>query len=209
MNVANPEYINLEQYNQEDYTVGAAMWQQILWYLLGSPLVQSYWLPWSGIKVAVLRWFGATIGSQVRIKPGVRVKFPWRLQVGDHVWIGENAWLDNLALITIEDHVCISQSVYLCTGNHDWSSPQFNLRVAPIVIQHSAWIAAQAVVGPGVTIGKGTVLSLGSVACRSLPPMGIWAGNPAQSIKPRDIHDTREPNSTQAISRPKEVLMAS
>jgi putative colanic acid biosynthesis acetyltransferase WcaF len=199
--------VNLEQYNQADYTAGAAMWQQVLWYFLGSPLVQSYWLPWSGFKVAILRWFGATIGTQVRIKPGVRIKFPWRLKVGDHVWIGENAWFDNLALITIDDHVCISQSVYLCTGNHDWSSPQFDLRVAPIVIQHSAWVAAQAVVGPGVTIGKGAVLSLGGVASRSLPPMTICAGNPAQPIKPRDIHPGNVPAPTPSISQRKEVLM--
>jgi putative colanic acid biosynthesis acetyltransferase WcaF len=207
MNVVNLEHVNLEKYNQEDYSVGAAMWQQVLWYFLGAPLVQSYWLPWSGFKVAILRWFGAVIGVQVRIKPGVRIKFPWRLKVGDHVWIGENAWLDNLALITIEDHVCISQAVYLCTGNHDWSSPQFDLRVAPIVIQHSAWVAAQAVVGPGVTIGKGAVLSLGGVACRSLPPMSIWAGNPAQPIKPRYIHPVSEPAPTPVIFRPQEVLM--
>jgi putative colanic acid biosynthesis acetyltransferase WcaF len=201
--------VNLEQYNQKDYAVGAAMWQQLLWYFLGAPLVQSYWLPWSGLKVAILRWFGAAIGSQVRIKPGVRIKFPWRLKVGDHVWIGENAWFDNLALITIEDHVCISQSVYLCTGNHDWSSPQFDLRVAPIVIQHSAWVAAQAVVGPGVTIGQGAVLSLGSVAGRSLPAMTIWAGNPAQPIKSRYLHPTSAPSSTPVLSPPKEVLMPS
>jgi len=67
----------------------------------------------------ILRWFGAKIGQGVRIKTGVRVKFPWRLIIQDFVWIGEDAWLDNLDLITIESHCCISQGVYLCTGNHD------------------------------------------------------------------------------------------
>jgi putative colanic acid biosynthesis acetyltransferase WcaF len=185
--------INLAHYRSGDYTPGAPLWQQLLWYFIGSPLVQSYWLPWSWLKVNLLRAFGATIGHQVRIKPGVRIKFPWRLTVGDHVWIGENAWLDNLAPITIASHVCLSQSIYLCTGNHDWSHPHFNLKIAPITVQTGSWVAAGAMVGPGVTIGQGAVLSLGSVAGRSLDPMTIYAGNPARPIKQRVIRG--EPTS--------------
>jgi putative colanic acid biosynthesis acetyltransferase WcaF len=179
--------INLAHYHPHSYTPGAPLWQQLLWHFIGSPLVQSYWLPWSGLKVALLRIFGATIGHQVRIKPGVRIKFPWRLTVGDHTWLGEQAWLDNLAPITLGDHVCLSQSVYLCTGNHDWSHPHFALKVAPIVIQAGSWVAAGAIVGPGVTIGEGAILSLGGVTGRSLEPMTIYAGNPAQPIKHRVI----------------------
>lgn len=103
------------------------------------------------------------------------------------MWIGENAWLDNVAPITIESHVCISQDVYLCTGNHDWSHPDFKLIPAPIYIEQSSWIAARATIGPGVTVGKGAILSLGSVTGRSLQPMTIYAGNPAQPIKQRVI----------------------
>jgi putative colanic acid biosynthesis acetyltransferase WcaF len=81
----------------------------------------------SGLKVSILKLFGAKIGQGVRIKPGVRVKFPWELDIGDHVSIGEGVWLDNLAKISIADHGCISQDAYLCTGNHDWPEPQFTL----------------------------------------------------------------------------------
>ena len=98
------------------YTPGASLPKRLLWYFLGAVIVRSYLIPFSGLKVWVLKVFGATIGQGVRIKPGVRVKFPWRLTVGDHVWIGEDAWLDNLAPVTIGNHVCISQGVYLCTG---------------------------------------------------------------------------------------------
>jgi putative colanic acid biosynthesis acetyltransferase WcaF len=179
--------VNLANYHPSDYTPGAPLWQQLLWYFIGSPIVQSYWIPWSWLKVSVLRAFGATIGCQVRIKPGVRVKFPWRLTVGDYVWIGENAWLDNLAPIKIASHVCLSQSVYLCTGNHDWSHPHFTLKIAPIAIETGSWVAAGAMIGPGVTVGQGAVLSLGSVARRSLDPMTIYAGNPACPLKQRVI----------------------
>ncbi|GAC1458146.1 MAG: putative colanic acid biosynthesis acetyltransferase [Chamaesiphon sp.] len=179
--------MRLDRYTLGHYTTGAHCWKEILWYFLGDPLVRSRWLPFSPLKVSILRLFGAKLGQQVRIKPGVRVKFPWRLTVGDHVWIGENAWLDNIAPITIESHVCLSQDVYLCTGNHDWSDRDFKLIPGEISIEQGSWIAARAVIGPGVTIGKGSVLSMGSVTGRSLEPMTIYAGNPAQPIKKRAL----------------------
>lgn len=180
--------MRLDRYATGDYSPGAPLWQQLLWFFVGCPLVRCYWLPFSGLKVALLRAFGARIGAGVRMKPGVLVKFPWRLQVGDHVWIGEQTWIDNLAPVTIGSHVCISQGVYLCTGNHDWSAPNFDLRVAPIVLASHCWLAARSTVGPGVTVGEGVVLALGSVAGRSLDPWQVYAGNPAVAIKHRQIH---------------------
>ena len=177
--------MHLDRYTLEDYNPGAPYWKQLLWYFVGSPLVQSYWLPISSLKVVLLRGFGATIGEKVCIKPGVRVKFPWRLRVGDFVWLGEDTWIDNLATVTIESHVCLSQAVYLCTGNHDWTHLDFKLKVSSIYIETGSWIAARSVIGPGVRIGQGAVLGLGSVTGRSLEPMTIYAGNPAQPIKPR------------------------
>lgn len=183
--------MQLDQYTLGSYSPGASYWKQLLWYFVGSPIVQSYYLPLSSLKVWILRQFGAQIGQGVRIKPGVRIKFPWRLTVGDFVWIGEDTWLDNLAHITIESHVCVSQNVYLCTGNHSWSHPNFELITAPIHLQTGSWIAARAAIGPGVTVGQGAVLALGSVAGRSLDPMMIYAGNPAQPIKIRKMEQTK------------------
>jgi putative colanic acid biosynthesis acetyltransferase WcaF len=177
--------MRLDNYTLGSYTPGAPYWKQLLWYFLGSPLVESNWLPISTLKVWILRSFGAKIGHQVRIKPGVRVKFPWRLTVGDCVWIGEDSWIDNLAAVEIESHVCLSQGVYLCTGNHDWNHPNFLLIPAPIYIKQGSWIAAKSVIGPGVTVGQGAVLTLGGVTGSSLEPMVIYAGNPAQPIKKR------------------------
>jgi putative colanic acid biosynthesis acetyltransferase WcaF len=185
----NNLFMKLDRYTSDPYTPGAPYWKQLLWYFIGSPLVQSYALPISTLKVQLLRCFGAQIGAGVKIKPGVRIKFPWRLRVGDHTWIGENAWIDNLALVTIDSHVCISQGVYLCTGNHDWNHPQFQLKLGAIYIEEGSWIAARSVIGPGVTVGKGAVLTLGGVAARSLEPLTIYAGNPAQPIKSRQPND--------------------
>jgi putative colanic acid biosynthesis acetyltransferase WcaF len=80
--------MRLDKYTLGTYSPGASLSKQLLWYFIGAPLVESYWLPISSFKVWVLRLFGAKIG-------GVKVKFPWRLTVFDYVWIGENAWIDN------------------------------------------------------------------------------------------------------------------
>jgi putative colanic acid biosynthesis acetyltransferase WcaF len=181
--------LRLDRYTKGTYTTGATIWKQVLWYSVGAPLVRSYLIPFSGLKVNILRWFGAEIGQGVRIKTGVRVKFPWRLVIKDYVWIGEDAWLDNLDLITIESHCCISQGVYLCTGNHDWRDRNFALSTAPIYIESGSWIAARATIAAGVRVGQGAVLSLGSVATRSLEPMTIYSGNPAIAMKPRKIRE--------------------
>lgn len=179
--------MRLDRYTQGSYTPGAPLWQQALWYLLGQPLLQNYWLPYSPLKATLLRCFGAQIGTAVTIKSGVRVKFPWRLSVGDWSWLGERAWLDNLATVTIERHVSVSQGAYLCTGNHDWRDPHFRLITAPITLREGSWIAACAVVGPGVTVERGAVLGLGSVAAQSLAPMTVYQGNPAQPVRERRV----------------------
>ncbi len=186
--------VQLDQYKPPGLpTGGASLWKQLLWFFVGDFLVRTYLLPMSGFKVWLLRRFGASIGQGVRIKPGLRVKFPWLLTIGDHCWLGEQAWFDNIEPIVIEDQVCISQGVYLCTGNHDWSDPTFQYRSKPIHIESGSWVAAQAIVGPGVRIQQGAILALGSVTAKSLEAMTIYAGNPAQPIKQRVIHSPQNP----------------
>jgi putative colanic acid biosynthesis acetyltransferase WcaF len=177
--------VQLNLYQTSDYAIGAGIVKQILWYFIGFPLVQSYLLPFSFMKVWLLKRFGAQIGKQVRIKTGVKIKFPWRLKVGDFVWIGEDAWIDNLAQVTIEDHVCLSQAVYLCTGNHNWKSEKFDLITKEIYLEAGCWVAARANVAPGVRMGYGSILTLGSSALKDLEPLTIYAGNPAIAIKKR------------------------
>lgn len=178
----------LNTYKVSNYHPGAPMLQQLLWFFIGDFLCRTPVIPFSAFKVVVLRLFGAKIGKGVVIKPGVKVKFPWRLTVGDHVWIGENAWIDNVAPVIVKNHVCISQDVYLCTGNHDWRDPSFALVTGEIYLEDSSWLAARSVVGPKVTVGRGAVLGIGSVASRSLEPMTIYLGNPARPVKPRKMN---------------------
>ncbi|CAK6687037.1 WcaF family extracellular polysaccharide biosynthesis acetyltransferase [Synechococcus sp. CBW1107] len=160
---------------------GAPRWRQALWLLLGQPLLGSF-LPGTLWRKALLRAFGARLGRGGRLKPHLRVKFPWRLEVGDHCWLGEEVWIDNLAPVSLGDRVCLSQSAYLCTGNHDFRSPGFDLRTLPIRIDDDAWIAARAVLAPGTHVGSGAVVALGAVVKGVVAPSTLVAGNPAQSV---------------------------
>lgn len=175
----------LDQYTTEGFEPGASLLTQLLWFFIGDLLVQTYLIPFSPFKVWILRLFGASIGEGNRIKPGVKIKFPWKLSIGNFCWIGEKAWIDNLVSVTLEDHVCLSQQTYLCTGNHDWNHPQFRLLPGEIYLESGVWIAARAAIGPGVRAKQGAVLCLGAVTSTTLNAMTIYAGNPAIPIKNR------------------------
>jgi putative colanic acid biosynthesis acetyltransferase WcaF len=177
--------VDLSRPDNSDYQVGRSHAIWALWHFVGFPIVRSNLMPISRVKVAVLRLFGARIGRGVYLKPGIKVKFPWYLTLGDHCWIGEDAWIDNLAPVTIGSHVCVSQAAYLCTGNHDWTTPNMKLTRRPIVLGDGSWVGARAIVSPGVTLGIGAVAAAGSVVTKDIPPYEIWAGNPAVYVKSR------------------------
>ncbi len=179
--------VNLASYENSGYDPGAGFVTRTVWFLLNALIIQSRSIPSSGLRVRLLRLFGAKIGSGVVIKPGVNVKYPWRLRIGDHTWIGEYTWLDSLAPIDIGANCCVSQGAYLCTGNHDWSDTKFSLIVKPIVIEDGAWLGAKAVVLPGVTIATHSIVTAGSVASKNTQPYMIHRGNPAEPIKERKI----------------------
>ena len=124
------------------------------WYMICVIFFQSSvggLLP-SRAKAAILRLFGARIGSGLVCKPRVTIKYPWFLEIGDHVWLGELAWIDNQAHVTIGSNCCISQGAYLFTGNHDYRDPTFAFFAKPIVLNEGVWVAAFQRVGPGTVV---------------------------------------------------------
>jgi putative colanic acid biosynthesis acetyltransferase WcaF len=123
----------------------------------------------------------------VVIKPQVKITFPWKLTIGDHVWLGEECWLLNLEQIAVGNNVCISQRAFLCTGSHNYKSPAFDLIVKPIMVEDGAWLGAGCWIGPGVRVGNHAVLTAGSVASEDLEPFGIYRGNPAVLVRSRVI----------------------
>lgn len=155
--------MRLDSFDNSDFDRGASRPKEFCW-ILCQGLFFGSWIPGSGWRRVVLRLFGATVGQSVVVKPRVNVKFPWRLSIGANAWIGEKVWIDNLAHVHISGHVCISQGVYVCTGNHDWSDPTFKLLTREIFIEEGAWIGAQSTICPGCVIESKAVLPVGTVA---------------------------------------------
>jgi putative colanic acid biosynthesis acetyltransferase WcaF len=172
--------MKLDLYDNSAFDRGASPLKEALWVLCKVLFFQNAF-PWpSALRVFLLRFFGARVGSHVVIRAGVNISFPWRLTMGDYVWIGEEVSILSLAPVTLGSHVCISQRAFLCTGSHDSRRETFDLQVRPIVVENEVWIAAQAFIGPGTTIGRGSIVSAGTVLMKSIPPDSLAKGNPAQ-----------------------------
>lgn len=180
---------DLSTYNNNWYkpVIGAGTLKQLLWYFINVCFFINPLIPLSGLKCFLLKCFGAKLGRNVVIKPGVNIKYPWKLIIGDHVWIGERVWIDNLAVVTIGSHVCLSQNAMLLTGNHNYKKHSFDLMVKEIVLEDGVWLGAKTLVCPGVTAYSHAVLSAGSVATKSLEPYTIYSGNPAVAVKQRVV----------------------
>ena len=178
---------NLSVYDNPDYSPGASSAKQLLWYIINALFFINPLNPLSGLKVRLLRLFGAKTGNGVVIKPGVNIKYPWRLTIGDHCWIGEKVWIDNLVDVRLGNHVCLSQGALLLTGSHNYKKSTFNLITKPITIQNGVWIGALATVTGGCICGSHSVLAAGSVANQSLEPYTIYQGNPAIAKRKRTI----------------------
>ena len=177
---------DLSRFNNSWYKAGPR-WKLLLWFLANAVFLKSYLPIPVFIKIKVMQLFGAKVGHHVMIKPGVNLKYPWLLSIGNYVWIGEEVWIDNLAPITIKDNACISQGAMLLTGNHDYRRSTFDLVIKPIVLEEGAWVGAQSVVCPGVTCHSHSILAVGSVATRSLEAYGVYQGNPANFVRKREI----------------------
>jgi putative colanic acid biosynthesis acetyltransferase WcaF len=179
---------HLASFSNDEYQPGPT-WKRGLWYIISLLFFQWGLNPSSGLKVLWLRVFGAKVGRGVVIKPRVTIKYPWKLSIGDHCWIGEQVWIDNLDSVCLEDNVCISQGALLLCGNHDYKKSTFDLMTGPIMLKSGAWVGAMAKVGPGVTFHSHAVLTLGSVVTKDLEAYSIYSGHPAIKVKTRHIEN--------------------
>jgi putative colanic acid biosynthesis acetyltransferase WcaF len=176
---------DLSSYDNSWYRPGAGILKRTIWHFVNHLVFTHGLLPFSSLKVFVLKIFGASVGQGVNIKPSVNVKYPWLLEVGDYAWIGEKVWIDNLAKVSIGNNVCLSQGAMLLTGNHDFTKSSFDLKVAEITLEEGVWIGAKSVVCPGVICFSHSVLSVQSLAAKNLDAYGIYQGNPAVKIRER------------------------
>ncbi|PNH85216.1 putative colanic acid biosynthesis acetyltransferase [Arthrobacter sp. AFG20] len=159
---------HLSKFTGVGYDKGRPLLTQALWIATSAFLVERIWCP-PRLRTAILRIFGARIGKRVLIRNGVRIHWPWKLDVGDDVWIGVDVWLLNLEPITIESNVCISQAAMLCTGSHQAANPAFEFDNGPIHVSEGAWIAARATVLRGVKVGRSSVVGATALVVQDVP----------------------------------------
>jgi putative colanic acid biosynthesis acetyltransferase WcaF len=176
----------LASFNNNWYKTGGSVLASIIWYFVSVVFFKSAF-PINAVKVLLLKMFRARVGENVIIKPHVNIKYPWRLNIGSHVWIGEHVWIDNLADVCIEDNVCISQGAMLLCGNHDYKKTSFDLIIGNITLKKGSWVGAKSIVCPGIVMGSHAVLTVGSVATKNMSDYTIYQGNPAQAVKERVI----------------------
>ena len=138
-----------------------------------------------GWRRFLLRLFGANIGKNVIIRPSVKIVYPWKLSIGDNSWIGDNAVLYSLGEIVIGKNAVVSQKSYLCTGSHDYNKIDFPINCKKITVEDECWLATDVYVGPGVTIGKATVVGARSSVFKDLPANKICVGSPVKILKDR------------------------
>lgn len=158
---------------------------RVLWMMLGQPVFRLTFHNWYALRAAMLRLFGATVGPRVRVRPSVIIEQPWNLTIGENSAVGDRAIVYCLGPVTIGEHVSISQGAHICAGTHDYSRDDLPLLRPPVVIRDHAWIAADAFVGPGITVGEGAVLGARAAAFKDVEPWTVYAGTPARPIKPR------------------------
>jgi putative colanic acid biosynthesis acetyltransferase WcaF len=156
-----------------------ALWILVEFLLISNPLQVS-----SRVRISALRFFKARIGANVIMRPRVRVKFPWNLQIGDNSWIGEGVWIHNQGSVTVEENVVVSQETFVTTGSHDIHG-SMDLVIKPVVIRRGAWVTTRSIVLQGVEIGENSIVTPGSVVRETLPANGIYGGNPATFIRRR------------------------
>ncbi|QKG72418.1 DapH/DapD/GlmU-related protein [Erythrobacter mangrovi] len=152
-------------------------------------LVLARWTPpplhrW---RVLLLRLFGARVGRGCRVHASVQVWLPAQLELGDNVLIGPGAILYNQGRIAIGNDSVVSQRAHLCASTHDVEDPDFQLVVRPIALGERCWVAAEAFVGPGVTMGDGAVLAARGALFDDADPWTVYRGNPATALKPRAL----------------------
>jgi putative colanic acid biosynthesis acetyltransferase WcaF len=173
-------WIDLRCYDQSWFDRGRPGWLILVWWL-----VQAIAFPLTlhnahGMRCALLRLFGAKLGKDVRIRPTARFTYPWKVEIGDHSWIGDDVVIYSLDQIKIGSHCVISQECYLCTGSHDFNDPAFGLKTAPIVIGNGVWVATDCFIAPDVVIGANTVIGARSSVLKSIPENTIAWGNPCR-----------------------------
>jgi putative colanic acid biosynthesis acetyltransferase WcaF len=158
---------------------------RLLWAMTQATLFRFSFHTWYAWRRWLAGRFGARLHKTARLRRTVRIECPWNLSMGRNSSLGDGVIAYCLGPVTIGDRVSVSQHAHLCAGSHDWTRPDLPLLRPPITIGADAWIATDAFVGPGVSVGEGAILGARGCAFKDLEPWTINGGNPARKLRDR------------------------
>lgn len=168
------------------FTLGNRI-QRVVWGAVWLVLCRFTPPPLHGWRRLVLRLFGARVGPGARVHASVAIWLPANLELGADCLIGPRVRLYNQGQISIGARAVVSQGAHLCASSHDVRDPHFQLILRPVSIGAGCWVAADAFVGPGVTMQAGSVLAARGALFQDTAPDTIYRGNPAGAVRPRGL----------------------
>lgn len=184
---ANTHAVDLSTFDARALNRGRPKYIEVLWLIAKFMIVQSRF-PWpSCVRKSLLVCFGAKIGKGFYIRPSVNVHFPWKLIIGDNVWIGEGCTILNLENVEIRSNSALAHEVYVSTGNHDIRKSDFPYANKPVLIESCSWIGTRAFIGAGVHVKRGAVVAAGAVVIKDVDEWTIVGGIPASKLGIRTI----------------------
>lgn len=180
------KYQDLSRFRLPKGFRGKPGWYVQLWWLVQATLFR--WSPQFayGFRRWLLRVFGGQVGVGVVIRPTVTVTYPWKVTLGNYVWVGDDVVLYSLGEISIGDNTVVSQRSYLCAGDHDYHEIDFPIRARPITIGCENWVGSDVFIAPGVRIGSGNVVGARSSVFKDLPDGMLCLGSPCVAVRERE-----------------------
>lgn len=176
---------NADTYLRPAFPLGLRL-RRLAWNVVRALLYRPSPRPFHAWRSILLRSFGASMGPNCHFYPSSKVWAPWNLVCADQVTAADGAEIYNPVKVSFGSHAILSQDSYICGATHDYDDPGFPLIAFAMHLGAYSWICARASVAPGINVGEGAVLGLGSVATRDLEPWSVYAGVPAAKIKERE-----------------------
>jgi maltose O-acetyltransferase len=133
---------------------------------------------------AAWRALGARIGENTRVGPGVWMRIPRNVSIGEGSKLGGRVTIESYGEVTIGKNTIINDSD-LFTTQHELDHARFKSDEMFVRIGDYAWLPRKIIILPGVTIGNYAVVGTGSVVSRDVPDYAVVAGNPARVVKER------------------------
>ena len=179
--------MSLADFDSSQLTRGKPKWFEALWLIFSLVVVQSR-LPWpSCVRKTILVMFGATIGKGFVCRESVYIHFPWKLSIGDNVWLGARTYIHNLEPVSIGSNTSVAHDVFITTGGHDIKQKNFPFKNLSTTVGSSVWLASRCMLLAGANVGDGAVVAAGSVVTKPVPPFQVVGGSPAKVITKRSI----------------------